>query len=305
MDVSIRKEGRFYRRRRFAVLLLAPAVAVLAAMTLAVAVYVLYESFFRVGTFGAPTVFVGFDNYVSAFSAFNFAGNIVHTIFFVVVAVTIELLLGILLGIALAKKTGGSSIASGLLVIPFAMTPVVSAMVVRTLLNPTYGWIDYYLRAVGVTRAPIDWLGSRATAWIALIGLDVWEWTPFVALIVLAGYQSMNVDVLEASAVDGAGAIEKLRYIILPLLAPFVAIAGVLRVIQAFKTFDSFMVLTGGGPGSSTDVINLNIYRLVLQDFNIGAGAAMGVMFLIILLVLTPLLLRTIGKNTGLGLDEE
>lgn len=277
--------------------LVAPALVVLVAMTLAAGIYVIYVSFFRVGTFGQANQFVGAKNYVNAFSINNFAPDLARTAAYVVVAVGIELVAGLLLGLALARPTRANKVAAAFFVIPFAATPAVSALIARVLLDPNYGWIDYYLHDLGITQQPIQWLSHSSTAWVALIGMDIWQWTPFVALIVLAGVQSLRTDVLEAAQIDGAKAWAMFRYIRLPMLAPFIAIAAVLRVIQAFKTFDIFLILTNGGPGKSTEVLNLSLYRIVLQDFSIGSGAAIGVMLLVILLLLTPLLLRTVGRH--------
>jgi multiple sugar transport system permease protein len=157
--------------------------------------------------------------------------------------------------------------------------------------------VNYYLGKVGLP-ADIDWFANASTAWIAVIGLDVWQWTPFVVLILIAGLQSLPREPVEAAAVDGATAWQTFRYITLPQLTPFIAIAVVLRAIQAFKTFDTFKILTGGGPGNSTEIINLGIYRVALQSFRVGAAAAMGILFLIILSLLVPVLLRVVGRNT-------
>lgn len=281
---------------RVAWALLAPTLIILILMTIAAGVYVVYESFFRVGTFGQANQFVGGQNYADAFSTNSFGPDLGRTLAYVVVAVSIELVCGLLLGLALSRPSRANKVAAAFFVIPFAATPAVSALIARVLLDPNYGWIDYYLRRIGITAQPIQWLSHSSTAWVALIGLDIWQWTPFVALIVLAGIQSLRTDVLEAAQVDGARAWATFRYIRLPMLAPFIAIAAVLRVIQAFKTFDIFLILTNGGPGTSTEVVNLTLYRTVMQDFSIGSGSAIAVMLLIILLMFTPLLLRTVGR---------
>jgi multiple sugar transport system permease protein len=166
----------------------------------------------------------------------------------------------------------------------------------RELLNPNYGWIDYFMGQVGLP-SQVDWLGNPSTAWIAIIGMDVWQWTPFVALILMAGLQALPREPIESAAIDGASAWQTFRHVTLPMLTPFVAIAMVLRVIQAVKTFDSFKVLTGGGPGVSTEVINLEIYRVALQSFRIGAAAAVAMLLLLLLTLLIPLLLRIVGRG--------
>ncbi len=183
---------------------------------------------------------------------------------------------------------------------PFAVTPVVSALLWRELLNPNYGWVDYYLQRVGVMQEPIEWLSSSPTAWAALISLDVWQWTPFVALILMAGLQGIPAEPREAAAVDGATGWRMFWHITLPLLRPFIAIAVLLRVVDAFKTFATVKVLTNGGPGTSTEIVNLTLYRVGLQNFQIGAAAALGIVFLILLMITVSQLLRVIGRNTDL-----
>jgi multiple sugar transport system permease protein len=286
----------FRGEARTAWLLVTPALVVLVAMTVAAGIYVFYVSFYRIGSFGTPNQFVGWLNYEDAFTSNNFLPDLARTLLYVGVSVSVEVVLGLLLGLALARPVRANRVAAAFFVIPFATTPAVSALVFGALLNPNYGWIDYYLSDLGITHRPIEWLSNTGTAWVSLVGLDVWEWTPFVALIILAGLQSLQTDVLEAATVDGATAWQRFRQVQLRMLTPFLAIAIVLRVIQGFKTFDTFLILTNGGPGTSTESVNLTIYRLVMQDFSIGSGAAIAVMLLVVMLLFTPLLLRTIGK---------
>jgi multiple sugar transport system permease protein len=182
------------------------------------------------------------------------------------------------------------------MLLPFAVTPAVAAMAFKELLNPNYGWVGYYLGVFGFPQG-IDLLGDPTTAWIVLIILDMWQWTPFIALILMAGLQSLPGEPREAAMVDGATPWQMFRHITLPAMVPFIAIAAVLRTIQAFKTFDSFKILTGGGPGESTEIINLGIFRVGLQSFNVGLACALGVIFLIILSLLIPFMLRIIGRR--------
>jgi multiple sugar transport system permease protein len=219
------------------------------------------------------------------------------------IAVTLEMVIGVLLAVPLAAKTRGNTVATALLLLPFAITPAVSALIFRQLLDPNFGWIDHYLGAIGITSEPIEWLSNPGTAWIALIGLDVWQWTPFVALILMAGLQGVPEEPQQAAAIDGAKRWQVFRYITLPLLLPFVAVALLLRVVEAFKTFASVQVLTGGGPGRSTELVNTTVYRVALQDFSVGAAAALGIVFLIVLLALIPQLLRLLNRRTELFED--
>ena len=164
-----------------------------------------------------------------------------------------------------------------------AITPVVAALIFRALLNPLYGWVDYYLREWGLIDRPIEWLSEPLTAWVAVIGLDVWQWTSFVALIVLAGLQGLDSEPREAAAIDGAGRWQTFRFVTLPMIKPFIVIALLLRTVQAFKVFETIQVLTNGGPAGATEVFNLTIYRVSLQNFQVGYGAALGIIFLFML----------------------
>jgi len=275
---------------------MSPALAVLLLMTIAPAIYLVWSSLRTDTLLGTGGGFVGLGNYRDALTDPTVLHSLLITAAFVAVAVVTEIVLGLLLAVPLAAQTRSNNVAATLLLLPFAVTPAVSAMMFKELLNPNYGWVDHYLGVLGLP-AHIDWLGNTGTAWLALIGLDVWQWTPFVALILMAGLQSVPKEPLEAAAIDGATSWQTFRHVTLPLLAPFLAIALTLRTIQAFKTFDSFKILTGGGPGASTEIINLGIYRVALQSFRIGAASALAMILLILLSLLVPLLLRAVGRN--------
>lgn len=276
--------------------LMSPALVVLLIMTIVPAGYLVYSSLRNDTLLGAGGSFVGLDNYTDALTNPNVVRSLLITVAFVVVAVTVEMVLGLFIALPLSAQSRANNIAATLLLLPFAVTPAVSAMIFKELLNPNYGWVDHYMGVLGLP-AQVEWLSSPTTAWIALLGLDVWQWTPFVALILMAGLQSLPKEPLEAAAMDGAGAWKAFRHVTFPMLMPFFAIALVLRTIQAFKTFDSFKILTGGGPGDSTEIINLGIYRVALQSFRIGAASAIAMLLLILLTLLVPVLLRAVGRN--------
>lgn len=271
-------------------------MALLLLMTVAPAGYLIWSSLRNDTLLGSGGTFVGLRNYQEALTNPNVLWSLLLTGVFVLVAVILEMALGLALAVPLAAQSRSNNIAAALMLLPFAVTPAVSAMMFKELLNPNYGWVDHYMGVLGLP-GHVEWLSHSNTAWIALIGLDVWQWTPFVALILMAGLQSLPKEPLEAAAIDGASRWQTFRHVTLPMLAPFLAIALTLRTIQAFKTFDSFKVLTGGGPGASTEIINLGIYRVALQSFRIGAASALAMVLLILLSMLVPLLLRAVGRN--------
>ncbi|MBV9645433.1 MAG: sugar ABC transporter permease [Verrucomicrobia bacterium] len=281
--------------------LVSPAVAILLLMTVAPTIYLLQSSFFSF-TLLNPELkrFVGLQNFVQVVLDPTIRQDILVTLLFVILAVGIELLVGLILAVALAPRSFGNTIGSTILLLPFAVTPVVSALIWRQLLNPNYGWIDYYLQRLGIIGRPIEWLSSAPTAWAAIVGLDVWQWTPFVALILMAGLQGIPREPQEAAAVDGANSWQTFWHVTLPQLRPFIALAVLLRLVEAFKTFGTVQILTGGGPGRSTELINLTLYRVGLQDFQIGAAAALGILFLILLSMIVSQLLKVLGRNTEL-----
>ena len=278
-----------------------PALLVLIAMTAAPAAYLVYVSLFDYTLLNEEARrFVGLDNFGDVLGDANLRGGFLRTFLFVGIAVSLEMVLGMLLAVPLAKRTKGNTLATAALLLPFAITPAVSALVWRQLLDPNFGWIDFYLGKAGIMGAPVEWLSEPGTAWIALVGMDVWQWTPFVALILIAALQGVPEEPQQAAALDGAGRWQVFRHITLPMLLPFIAIALLLRVVEAFKTFASVQVLTGGGPGRSTELINLSIYRVALQDFSIGAAAALGIVFLLLLALVVPQILRLLGRRTDL-----
>jgi multiple sugar transport system permease protein len=298
--------GKPRRERSFRAgwLYVAPALVILLALTIVPAIYLLYSSFFDYTLLNEDArKFVGFDNYGHVFSDPNIRGDFGRTFLFVGIAVTLEMAFGVLLAVPLAARSRGNTVATTLLLLPFAITPAVSALVFRQLLDPNFGWIDHYLGAIGIMGEPVEWLSNPTTAWIALIGLDVWQWTPFVALILIAGLQGVPEEPQQAAALDGAKRWQVFVHITLPLLLPFVAVALLLRLVEAFKTFASVQVLTGGGPGRSTELVNLTVYRVALQDFSVGAAAALGIVFLIVLALIIPQVLRALSRRTDLFED--
>lgn len=282
-------------------LLMTPAMLLLLAMTVFPAIYLLQASVFDFTLLSSSRTFVALDNYVEVFTSSALRSSILKMLLFVAVAVGLELTIGMSLAVGLAKRTWFNSVASTILLLPLAVTPAVSALVFRQLLNPNFGWVDHYLQQFGLIDRPVEWLSNPVTAWIAIIGVDVWQWTAFIALILMAGLQAMPREPYEAAQVDGASGWQTFRFITLPMLRPFIGIAVVLRVIQAFKTFDSFKVLTDGGPTDSTEIVNLLIHRVALQSFRIGDAAALGIVLLVIVSVLAPLVLRLVGSTEGVA----
>lgn len=279
---------------------MSPAMALLLSMTVVPTIYLVYYAFRHEDLLGPNSRWVGFDNFQRVLTDPNIWSDTLTTLQFVVLAVLVEMALGLLLALMLSRKMPETNLVTALFILPLGVAPVVSALVFRVLLDPAYGWVDYYLQTWGLIDQPIDWFGEPLYAWIAVIALDVWQWTPFVALILLAGLQGVPSEPKEAARLDGANALQTFWHIVLPFMTPFMAIALVFRTIEAFKTFGSVFVLTGGGPGTSTSLINLDLYRIALQNFDVGAAAALGICFLIVLSVIMGRLLAVLNRNTDI-----
>jgi multiple sugar transport system permease protein len=262
-------------------LMLGPALF----LVLGVIVYPLIEGlrsstgFFR---FGREVRSVGLDNYRQAFADPVFLESLITTARFVVLAVTIETVLGLALALLCAREVRFIRRIRTTLILPMIVTPVVVGIVFRLIYASDAGLLASLAHAVG--QEPPQILSSGSGAFWGLVFLDVWEWTPLLFLILLAGIQSMPVEPFEAARVDGAGAWRTFVDHTLPLLRPAILVAVTLRSIDALTTFDQVYVLTGGGPGTSTQLISIYGYQTFFQFQQVGYAAAM--LFMVALVVL-------------------
>jgi multiple sugar transport system permease protein len=262
-------------------LMLGPALF----LVLGVIVYPLIDGlrsstvFFR---FGHEVRSVGLDNYRQAFADPVFLESLITTARFVVLAVTIETILGLALALLCAREVRFIRRIRTTLILPMIVTPVVVGIVFRLIYASDAGLLASLAHAVG--QEPPQILSSGSGAFWGLVFLDVWEWTPLLFLILLAGIQSMPVEPFEAARVDGAGAWRTFVDHTLPLLRPAILVAVTLRSIDALTTFDQVYVLTGGGPGTSTQLISIYGYQTFFQFQQVGYAAAM--LFMVALVVL-------------------
>jgi multiple sugar transport system permease protein len=261
-------------REERATLFLAPAGITLSAVMLFPAVYILWLSLERRSLiFGTPQ-FIGFDNYLRLAHDPQFWNALVNTVYFTVVSVQGELVLGLLMALLLRRPFRGRGLLYAIILIPWAIPTVVSARMWEWLYNADFGVLNYLF------QARINWLGSPTWAMHAAIAMDVWKSTPFVALLLLAGLQSIPRELYHAAAVDGASRWTMFRRITWPALLPLILVVLIFRTIDAFRVFDSIYVLTGGGPGSSTETVSIYAYKLLFQTLEFGYGSAVAVAIL-------------------------
>lgn len=260
-------------------LMLAPACIVLAALTLFPIGYVIYLSLTDLGVNTPDGALVGLENYTTIFSDAAFWDSVRVTALFTGGAVAVEFLLGFGIALLLNRRLRGLGLVRTLMLLPMVMTPVIVGLTWRMLFSPIYGVFDYVLSLFGLPQP--DWLSNTHTALASVIAVDVWQWTPFMFLLLTAGLHSLPSEPFEAARVDGAGRLNVFRYLTLPLMRNIIIIALIFRAIDAFDTFDIIWVLTNGGPGTATQTLTIYSYFQSFRWFNFGYGAALSVLMLI------------------------
>lgn len=250
-------------------------------------------SFYR---FGREVRSVGLDNYRQAFGDPAFLEALLTTARFMFLAVTLETLLGLGLALLVARERRFIRRIRAILILPMIVTPVVVGIVFRLIYASDVGLLASLAHAVGLDPPQI--LSNGTGAFLGLVFLDVWEWTPLLFLILLAGIQSMPVEPFEAARVDGAGAWRTFVDHTLPLLRPTILVAVTLRSIDALTTFDQVYVLTRGGPGTSTQLISIYGYQTFFQFQQVGYAAAMLFMVALIVLVAASLAVGLMRRRT-------
>lgn len=275
MVISPPRPGSFEQRRRLLLVLMGlPAVLYVLAVALWPIAQGLYFSLFDYNlTRPTRMAFAGFDNYLELFRDASTRRAIVNTLVFTVGAVSIELVCGMGIALLLWADSLFNRICLAVVLIPVTITPLAVALIFRALLEPDFGLVGYTLRRLGLSPAS-GFLASEHWALATLVFIDVWQWTPLMALILLAGLKSLPTDVLEAADIDGARRWRKFRRVILPMMGAPILLALIMRTMDAFKVYDSVMAATGGGPNDATNVLMFHAAKLGFEFFEIGASSA-------------------------------
>ena len=217
----------------------------------------------------------GVDNFVRLATDSRFGNSLWTTMLFTVVSVGAEFLLGLLLALSMDSLRRGRSLVRVIFLVPWTLPTAVIALLWAWIFNDQYGILNTLLMRLGLADSAVAWLAQPATAMTAIIVADVWKTTPFVFLIILAGLQNIPRELYEAIAVDGGGAWARFRYVTWPHLMPFVFVAVIFRMVQAFAIFDLVWVMTGGGPGGATETVSIYTYQTYMRYLDFGYGAAM------------------------------
>jgi multiple sugar transport system permease protein len=289
-SVATAPPSRFFaRRRRSLRVLTLPALVVVAAVIVFPWLFTVYMSAFD-WKLGSVAHFVGLDNYTGLVTNQRFLEAIVHTFYFTALAVIVPLVVGTLAALIFHREFRGRGFLRAIFTMPMMATPVAVALVWTMMFHPQQGVLNYLLSLVHLP--PSLWVYSPTLVIPSLVMVEVWHWTPLVMLIVLGGLASLPTEPYESARLDGATEWQLFRHITLPLIAPFLVLAAVIRTIDAVKAFDTIYVISQGGPGTASETINLYLYLQAFAFYNVGNASAVVVVFFAIILALALLLLH-------------
>ncbi|MFQ6066030.1 MAG: carbohydrate ABC transporter permease [bacterium] len=296
-----KKAGLFFyllKRKYMWLFFLTPTVAVLISIVIFPLVFSLSLSFHDWNIIRAKGwSWAGIGNYRTIlFQDPYFRSAFKVTLLYLAGTVPLQFGLGLVVALVLHRIT--EKIIGFLrtaLIIPTTMTPVVVGMIWRLMYNPDLGMLNYFLTRFGFS--PVNWTGTPGTALPSVMMADIWEWTPFIALILLAGLQALPQEPFEAGLVDGASSWQTFRYITLPLLSPAMLVALLIRLMDSFKTFDLIFVLTQGGPGMSTEILNYYTYRYGFKFFHLGYASALSWLLLVVVTIISIILVRIVHSK--------
>ena len=238
-----------------------------------------------------------FGNFARLASDDFFWTAMVHTFVYTVAALTCEFFLGLGLALLLNAQIRGRGVFRASLLVPMMLPTVVVGVVWRLMLNPDFGAINGTLKQFGFNTESLTWTASPRLAMLSVIAVDVWQWTPFVFLVLLAGLQAIPQEPYEAALIDGSSRWQTFRHVTLPLLKPAILIVLLLRTMDLLRVFDQIFILTEGGPGFATETISLYIYRTAFRFFDFGYAAAMSFVLLALTNVISAIYIRSLGAK--------
>ena len=279
--------------------MLIPVLALLAVLSLFPFFYIIWMSLNIVSLInGISFDFAGLANWTRMFTDEIVGAAWARAALYFVATVGLEMILGIAIALLVHELVWGKNLVLSLILLPMFMAPVIVGLLGRFLTDSSYGLYAFVLRELGIFERDI--LGTASSALPAVILMDVWEWTPLIVLIVLAGLASVNQYVIEAAKVDGAGYLERLRYIVAPSIAGVVIVALLVRSMDAIRYFDIITVTTNGGPGNTTKIIPIRLYETAFRFFDLGYAAAIGLGMLVFSILVANVFVRIL-ESRGLA----
>jgi multiple sugar transport system permease protein len=286
------KRGALSAERRQAYLMVAPAVVILAGVAVYPILAAAWLSLHRMILVFHEQRFTGLDNYAFLLRDARFWTALGNTAYFAFVAVALELALGLGFALLLSSAVPGRGLLRAAILVPWAIPTVVSAKLWGWLFNPDYGLVTRLL-----PLSDVNLLGTPGYAMHAAILVDVWKTTPFVALLLLAGLQTIPEDLYKAAEIDGASRLRAFRSITLPMLRPAIGVTLVFRTLDAFRVFDAVYVLTEGGPANTTETLSIYAYKTLMRSGDFGYGSALSVATFFCVMAISVVYLRLLGRT--------
>ena len=271
-----------------------PSMLVLLCVVIYPVIYSIAISFYNRPFTHKKSAFVGLDNFIFMINEPLFQKAFINTIIYTSSSLFITFVLGFTLALLMTKISFGNRLFQILLILPMAMAPLVVGLTWRWMYNPLFGLINWFFKLVNIQ--PQAWLASQETAMIALIWVDVWQWTSLVFLIIYAGLSGLPKEPFEAANLDGANSFTIFFRITIPLLKPVILVVLLLRTVDSFRTFDSAYVLTDGGPGDATELLSLYIYRHGFFFNNQGEAAAGALIMLLFISLISLIYFKYLYK---------
>jgi len=269
-----------------------PAGLIIGAITVYPILYVLWLSLHERLLIGNVSRFIGLENFARLWNDARFWNALGNTLYFTSVSVALEVVLGLAIAMLLHRAFKGKGFMRAIVLIPWAIPTVVAAKMWEWMYNGDFGVFNYLL------GAHINWLGSAAWALNAAIFLDVWKTTPFVALLLMAGLHTIPKELYQAAKVDGASPWVTFLRVTLPLLRPLLLVVLIFRTIDAFRVFDTIYVLTGGGPGNTTETLSIYAYKVLFQTLQFGYGSTLAVTVFFLVGLITLVYVRALRAGT-------
>lgn len=275
--------------------MLAPGVSVLALLSILPFIALIVMSLSRVRLLGGVQLeWAGLDNWSRAFTDPDMWASWYRTAIYLLLTLGLEMALGIGLALCIHRVVRGRGLLLSLVLLPMFVAPVIVGLLGRYLTDSTFGLYAWLLQQLGWEG---DILGGSTTAFAAVVLMDVWEWTPLIALITLAGLSSVNPSVLEASALDGAGYWRTLRYVVFPSISGILLVALLIRAMDAVRYYDIIFVTTNGGPADATKTIPIRLFETAFRFFDLGYAAAIGLLMLLVTILIARGFVSVMGSK--------
>jgi multiple sugar transport system permease protein len=276
----------------FGYLLVGPLVLWLVITIMIPLLYAIYVGFTDAGIIGTEADFIGVENYATAFGDAEFRSAFGRSLIWAVGGAVVQTVLAFATALALNQAFRGRRFARTWIILSWIIPTIVIAILWRWMLNASYGVVNFFVTTLGISHAPIDFLGSPKWALPTVIMINAWRWFPFLALLILAGLQSIPAELYEAAKVDGANATQRFFSITMPQLQPVLYVVGLIGTLWAFQIFDVIWLLTQGGPSRATQTLPVLIYDRALNGFAMGEASAISVVLCAFLLIFSVLYIK-------------